>query len=475
MSLQTRLAALITAVGADIKALQARTAGHFGDGSDGAYIAATTPINVLANPGAEVDTAGWGGFFTGGGVNAGPTRVSDSGAGSGSFAFELSATGATGAGVLLMFPTLLSSFVGSLTNVVPGQTVEFSANLKAQVGTFTSVRVLARWLDSSGNLLAGGEVDVTGAIQNAPVVGTWYTPSGSLIAPAGAAYAGIEVIGAFPSAGTYTMRVDNLAARPVMLGTTRSGATYTLTRDVYLTDLTVNTGVTIVTAGYRIFCTGTLGGAGTISNDGKNAVGTVAGSITGVGSVQTGWAGGAGATGAANGSGPLANAGTGHGGSGGGGGAGSNGFTAGGLTAPTVPAGGVQRVLPALLNGIVLKVTTLDILGGGGGGGGGGGSSTGGATGGGGGGGGGLLIVAVRILSGSLAFSAKGGSGAAATNNGGGGGGGGGGAIHLIYGDKSGWTGTTDVSAGAGGAKNGTGTNGSAGAAGNVIQLLAAA
>lgn len=447
--------------------------GFFGDGSDGAYTAATTPTNVLANPGAETDASTWGGFFTGGGVVAGPTRVSDSGAGSGSFAFELSVTGATGAGVLLMYPGDTSAFVGGLQNVVAGQTVEFSVNLKAQAGTFTSLRLLARWFDAAGGLLAGGEVDVAGAIQNAPVVGTWYSLSGSQVAPAGAVYAGLEVIGSFAGAGSYTMRVDNLASRPVMRGATRSGATYTLTRDVYLTDLTVNSGVTIATAGYRIFCQGKLSGAGTISHNGATGGAGLGGNSAADGSVKGGWGqGGAGGFGAANGAASATTPGLGHGGAGGAGGAGT-GFTAGARTVPVTPDGGIRRTVAELIHPFTWRFSSnaMAPIGGGGTGGGGGGSAAG--SGGGGGGGGGVVVVAARLLSGTVSFAAIGGNGdrAAIGGNGGGGGGGGGGGIHLLYGDKTGWTGTTNVSGGTGGVASGTGSAGAAGSAGNVVQI----
>lgn len=45
---------------------------------------------------------------------------------------------------------------------------------------------------------------------------------------------------------------------------------YTMTRDIYLTDCTINSGVFINTAGYRIFGTGTLTNNGTIRNNGGN-------------------------------------------------------------------------------------------------------------------------------------------------------------------------------------------------------------
>lgn len=49
----------------------------------------------------------------------------------------------------------------------------------------------------------------------------------------------------------------------------KSGNTYTLTRDVYLTDLDIGVGVTLKPAGYRVFGTGTLDCYGTIQRNGN--------------------------------------------------------------------------------------------------------------------------------------------------------------------------------------------------------------
>lgn len=471
MSLQSRLTALITAIGADIKALQARMPGYFGDGSDGAWTAQVTPTNVIANPDAAANTTGWNPFTGAGGAVGAVGRVADAGFTSG-FAFEDVLTGATGVGAHIIYPGSTASFVGSAQNVVPNQVVDFTGQVKAQAGAYSSIKIAARWLKADGSLIS--EVDI--AVQNAPVVGTVYSLSGSLIAPANAAYAGIEVIAMTSAAGNYTLRTSGLNSRPLMPGTTRSGAVYTLTRDVYFTDLTVNTGVSIVTHGYRVFCRGTLSGAGTISADGQPSTSRSAGARALAGAIEGGYSGGDGgvqnAVGAA-----AALAARGHGGIGGAGGAGT-GFAGGAQpTTPTLPDGGLRRDLLSLLSPFWWNFTAVafQAIAGGGGGSGGGGSSTG--AGGGGGGGGGVVVVAARTLSGTIAFTAKGGAGGAANptggTNAGGGGGGAGGAIHLIYGSKSGWTGTTDVTGGAAGAGNGTGAAGTAGGSGNVIQLAA--
>lgn len=53
-----------------------------------------------------------------------------------------------------------------------------------------------------------------------------------------------------------------------ILGMVPSANVYTMTRDIHCTNITINTGVTVRKAGYRMYSTGTLGGSGTISNNG---------------------------------------------------------------------------------------------------------------------------------------------------------------------------------------------------------------
>ena len=78
------------------------------------------------------------------------------------------------------------------------------------------------------------------------------------------------------------------------------GSTYTLTRDVWATSLTINNSVTLKTANYRIFCQGTLTNNGTISNLGNAASGTGSsgnGASGGSAALSGGRAGGGGGTG----------------------------------------------------------------------------------------------------------------------------------------------------------------------------------
>ena len=141
-----------------------------------------------------------------------------------------------------------------------------------------------------------------------------------------------------------------------------AGSAYTLTRDIFCTSITVDNGVTINTAGYRIFCTGTLTNNGTIRNNG---------SVGGA----TGGAGGPGGyflAGAAGGSytGPQGTAGSAttvsYGGAGGDAGAGTSG-TGG---AATDPAGDVRRLIEFVALGAGSDGTNIKPWAGGGGGGG---------------------------------------------------------------------------------------------------------
>lgn len=106
-----------------------------------------------------------------------------------------------------------------------------------------------------------------------------------------------------------------------LAGATLAANVYTLTRDVYYTNLTISTGVTIKPSGYRIFCTGTLTMNGTAAITGNGNNGTAGNDGVGQASPGTGGAGGAAlADGYLKGS-PAGKT----GGNGGGGGSGTNG------------------------------------------------------------------------------------------------------------------------------------------------------
>lgn len=107
-------------------------------------------------------------------------------------------------------------------------------------------------------------------------------PTGSLTATGGTiTTSGGNTIHTFTSGGTFT--VTALASNNI----------YTLTRDVYYTDLTVSTAITILPNGYRIFGLGTLtlNGTATISRNGNSGAAGVSSAT--VGSGASGGAGGA--------------------------------------------------------------------------------------------------------------------------------------------------------------------------------------
>ncbi len=246
----------------------------------------------------------------------------------------------------------------------------------------------------------------------------------------------------------------------------------TLTADMYYTDLTVDSAITLTTAGYRVYVSGTLTLNGTIANNGAAAVADVAGAAAPGVTIGAGAAGGAGGgtTGTAGTSTTVS-----LGEVGGAGGAGTGGAGGAATTAadPSAETGGVKcfRLLTAALEGRArLLASTVAPTGGAGGSGGGGNTTT---KGGGGGGGGGGVLVAAKALAGAGSIFAKGGAGAAgeATLCGGGGGGGGGWIVLISRSSANPYT--LSVAGGSGGASGGsTGVAGTAGTAGRTFVHL---
>lgn len=261
---------------------------------------------------------------------------------------------------------------------------------------------------------------------------------------------------------------DGVAALP---GATLVGSTYTLTRTVSFTTLTVNPGVTIKTAGYAIFCSVRRINNGNI--DASGATGAAGGGGAAFGAYGGGGNGGASATaGQAFGNNVVSQGGL---GGTGGNGTGSNGGAGGTQNGPTV----MQALSLATLLGGSLTLTTgadttpTTVVFAGGSGGGGGGANGVGGQGGVGGGAGGYVLLAAATKSGSGTVTANGGAGQAGTaSNAGGGAGGGGGVIVDIYGTNEG-TETLAAAGGLGGASGGgAGVAGAAGAAGTVLTVL---
>lgn len=258
-----------------------------------------------------------------------------------------------------------------------------------------------------------------------------------------------------------------------------------LTRNMYYSNLTVNSGVILNANGWRIVVTDTLTLNGTISNDGTDASTTVAG--TGTSNMYTtylgpGTTGGAGLTVAGYGNAGVA-AGYQCAGAKGGDGGQATGLYSGGLAGSYIAMspvdGGLNALstLPIAFLGRMLS-NNFYILGGTGGGGGActkGTSTT--VKSGAGGGGGGFMVIAARNITGSGKLSAHGGngsSGSVTSGSGGVGGGGGGGGGCIIVISQSGIpaTITMDVSGGTGGASAGTAGNlGKDGAAGNIFKI----
>jgi hypothetical protein len=239
-----------------------------------------------------------------------------------------------------------------------------------------------------------------------------------------------------------------------------AGSTYTMTRDVYCTSLTIDNGVTLNTSFWRIFCQGTVTNNGTITGTG-NAGGANGAAGAKVTNTSLGSAAGAAGNTGAGGSGTQGCIG-GNAGAGGTGASGAAGAAGGVIT--TVPTAYMHEPFYAL-SGIFAFNTLVNPLSGGGGGGGGGGDGT--NKGGGGGGGAPCIVIFAHAMTNAGAITTVGGAGGTpATGNCGGGGGGGGGAI-FIY-TLTAWTntGTTSISGGAGGSGVGTGAAGTSGSAG---------
>src|ERR1043166_3260806 len=66
-----------------------------------------------------------------------------------------------------------------------------------------------------------------------------------------------------------------------VLGLVPSASAYTLNRSIFCSSITINGSVKIKTAGYKIFCTGTLTNNGTITNEA-----TLGGNASGSGAVS---------------------------------------------------------------------------------------------------------------------------------------------------------------------------------------------
>jgi hypothetical protein len=259
------------------------------------------------------------------------------------------------------------------------------------------------------------------------------------------------------------------------VGCTVSSGTTSLSRDIFCSTLTVDSGASLNTNGFRVFADIAIvnGDAGMVGNAASSGTG---GGATSAGSLGTGTAGGNGGTsGSGSGTTGTNQAVTVYGNLGGEGGNGGNtngtdGSVSGGINSLAAGYGGA-RFSPASIYGYVVGVSGVATVAGGTGGGG-GAWDAGADSGGGSGGGCGVVMISARSLQGSGLIECKGGAGAAATaTDAGGGGGGGGGVIFLNVGDYTLWSGSTSVAGGVAGAEAGTGDAGDAGDAGDVVTL----
>lgn len=278
-------------------------------------------------------------------------------------------------------------------------------------------------------------------------------------------------------------------------GMSRSGSTYTMTRDVYFGNFTINSGITVNTSGYRIFvkdtCTisGTVHRNGVVGSNGGNAVGGGfdnpgiggAGGVLADGYLKGGTAGATGGNGGTAGGSPAAGS-AGNNTSNCLGGNGSTG-QAGGNTGGTAGVGGtatasnvklianwhLATLLDISTSGATVKFTPAAGSGSGGGGkGAGGGSGQPGGGGAGGGSSGGIVAIYARnlIITSTGVVSANGGDGGIGGDgwspnggNGGGGPGGNGGILVLVYNSISN-QGTLTVNGGTAGVGGGVGGSG---------------
>lgn len=281
----------------------------------------------------------------------------------------------------------------------------------------------------------------------------------------------------FFGAGGNSTTFDGTSA---VVGFTRVGTTYTATQDIYLLDMTVNAGVRVFMANFRLFVLDTITNDGKIDCDGTAGASTLGGAAHAPGTLYGGTSGGNGGVSGHQAGYPGTDTGSqvigvgGLGGTGGQGDNGSGGTTAGGAAGGQfVPISslGLDEIA-AIIGGVFAydSGTGLMIcraLGGGTGGGGGGYDIPNAHAGGGAGSGAGSLVICAGAIVNNGTISANGGAGENAPSaHAGAGSGGGGGRVDVITGDLSG-SGTITATGGTAGTGS-WGTAAMAGADGRV-------
>lgn len=281
--------------------------------------------------------------------------------------------------------------------------------------------------------------------------------------------------GVFGDGSDGAVVLDGTNAYGSILG--KSGSTYWLLRDVYLSSLTIAAGVTLQSGGggtgtFRLLCSGVASIASTAAittSPNVSASGSTGGSNGVASSVVVGATGPNATTGGGVVGNNVAGA---NGGFGGRGGNASAGGTVSGVNGTAaLPAGAsLPRALPWASAMSYLVGGTLAYFPGGASGSPGAGDGV--NAGGGAGAGGNPLWMACEALVNNGSIRSSGGNGAAGVaGNAGGGGGGQGGPIILIYGSYSG-TGSIISTGGNGGGAAGTGSAGASGGAGWIVRLV---
>jgi len=297
---------------------------------------------------------------------------------------------------------------------------------------------------------------------------------------AGANPSWADLLGFYGDGSDGALNFDGAAT---VLGMVPSGGVYTITRELFATDLTIAAGVRLNCRSYGLWVSGTLTGVDAtsiISANGVAGSGSTPGPADSV-TAPYAFASGAGGAGRTATSGPGINGGgigvspCGSGGAGGAGGAGVGG-SAGVSTLAAANRGGSGAIDWIWRRCRYLDGTTVANAGGGSGGGGGGLFHTvGSGAGGGGGSGARSVVVHARCVVGAFVIEANGGAGAASTaaggDLGGGGGGGGGGFAALVTSTPSPPC-TVRALGGAAGSGAGGGAAGSDGAAGLVLTFV---
>jgi len=393
---------------------------------------------------------------------------------------------------------------GKFRGDITGATGTFSGTVTvASLNIPDSTTANSMHVDSSGNTWWGANVAGGYTSANAYVLATGVTSFKNVL------IGGTSTQYQIGNGGMFTFGDGSDGAgvadgTTALAGATLAASVYTLTRDVYYTDLTVSTGVTIKPSGYRIFGIGTLtlngtaiisrnGNAGSdgVNDNGLPNAGGLGGVALANGYLKGSIAGGNG--GASVGSPNPAGAGVAGGNTtnslgtngvyGGSGRTGTNAAGAAGAGG-TATASNVKLIanwhLATLLDiGSTGSTVKFDNSAASGGGGAGANSSFGnGGSGGGGGSAGGIIAIYFRsiIIGASASITTNGGNGGKGGNTalsgcggGGAGGGGNGGQIILVYnlitnsGTLSASGGVVGVQSTGGGAPSGSGENGTAG------------